>query len=312
MKEYCFGIDVGGTTIKIGFFKNNGEVLDKWEITTRTENFGENILADICEALEGKLVKEGISLDEIEGIGIGLPGPVLADGTVLQCVNLGWGTFNVEQKLSEMFHGIKVKAGNDANVAALGEMWQGAGKGTKNMVMVTLGTGVGGGVIVNGQIVAGAHGAGGEIGHIPVRDDEQLRCGCGKSDCLEMYASATGIVSLTKRALAASDRPSSLRALPEQSAKDTFDAAKAGDALALEIVEEFGEILGRGLAEIAGVVDPQTFVIGGGVSKAGTIILDVVKKYYARHAFHACRDVEFQIARLGNDAGIYGCVQMIL
>ncbi len=311
MKTYGFGVDIGGTTVKMGLFRTDGTLLEKWEIPTRTEDNGAQILPDVAAAIKAKLAEKSIDPSDVQGIGVDVPGPVTPDGVVCKCVNLGWGVFNVEEKLSELT-GLMVKAGNDANVAALGEMWQGAGKGTKNMVMVTLGTGVGGGVIVNGQIVAGAHGAGGEIGHIPVRDDEQLRCGCGKSDCLEMYASATGIVSLTKRALAASDRPSSLRALPEQSAKDTFDAAKAGDALALEIVEEFGEILGRGLAEIAGVVDPQTFVIGGGVSKAGTIILDVVKKYYVRHAFHACRDVEFQIAQLGNDAGIYGCVQMIL
>ena len=240
MKEYCFGIDVGGTTIKIGFFKNNGEVLDKWEITTRTENFGENILADICEALESKLVKEGISLDEIEGIGIGLPGPVLADGTVLQCVNLGWGTFNVEQKLSEMFHGIKVKAGNDANVAALGEAWKGGGKDYDDVVMITLGTGVGGGVIIGNNILTGYNGGAGEIGHFHMNDEETDVCGCGKKGCLEQYASATGVVRLAKRYMADNDDTKMKEFGDNITAKDVFDLAKEGDAGANEVVETMG------------------------------------------------------------------------
>ena len=233
------------------------------------------------------------------------------EGIVRKCVNLGWGVFNVEDTLSELT-GYPVKAGNDANVAAFGEMWQGAGKGSENIVMVTLGTGVGGGVIIGGHVVAGATGAGGEIGHITVNAQETETCGCGKTGCLEQYASATGVVRLTKRALAASDQPSSLRSLTEVTAKDTFDAAKAGDALALEVIEQFGEVLGRALAAIACVVNPEIFVIGGGVSKAGKIITDVVAKYYVPNAFYACREVQFKLAELGNDAGIYGCVRMIL
>ncbi len=311
MKTYGFGVDIGGTTVKLGLFRTDGSLIDKWEIPTRTENNGESILPDVAASIKDKLAEKSIDPDDVQGVGVDVPGPVTPDGVVCKCVNLGWGVFNVEEALSELT-GYPVKAANDANAAALGEMWQGAGKGAKNMVMVTLGTGVGGGVIVNGKIVAGAHGAGGEIGHIPVRDDDEIRCGCGKHDCLEMYASATGIVSLTKRALKNSEKASTLRALDSVTAKDTFDAAKAGDELALEVVEEFGEILGRGLALIAGVVDPDAFVIGGGVSKAGEIILDVVKKYYEPHAFHACQNAQFKIAELGNDAGIYGCVQMIL
>lgn len=158
MKKYCFGVDVGGTTVKVGLFTVEGQLLDKWEIITRTENNGENILFDICESLEAKLDEKSIDLDEVKGIGIGLPGPVLDDGTVLQCVNLGWGKFNVSEKMSEMFHGIEVKAGNDANVAALGEAWKGGGKDFDDIVMVTLGTGVGGGVILEGKILTGHNG----------------------------------------------------------------------------------------------------------------------------------------------------------
>lgn len=311
MKTYGFGVDIGGTTVKLGLFRTDGELLEKWEIPTRKEDQGSHILPDVAASIKEKLAQKNIDVSDVQGIGVGVPGPVTPEGIVRKCVNLGWGTFHVEDTLSEMT-GFPVKAGNDANVAALGEMWQGAGKGAKNLVMVTLGTGVGGGVIIDGHIVAGAAGAGGEIGHISVNDEETLTCGCGKKGCLEQYASATGVVTLTKRALEASDTPSSLRELTNITAKDTFDAAKAGDALALQIVEQFGEILGKGLANVACVVNPEVFVIGGGVSKAGEIITDVVKKYYIPHTFHACQEAAFKLAKLGNDAGIYGCVQMIL
>ena len=311
MKTYGFGVDIGGTTVKLGLFRTDGTLLDKWEIPTRTENDGAHILPDVAEAIKGKIAEKAIDPSDVQGVGVGVPGPVTPEGIVRKCVNLGWGVFNVEDTLSELT-GYPVKAGNDANVAAFGEMWQGAGKGSENIVMVTLGTGVGGGVIIGGHVVAGATGAGGEIGHITVNAQETETCGCGKTGCLEQYASATGVVRLTKRALAASDQPSSLRSLTEVTAKDTFDAAKAGDELALEVIEQFGEVLGRALAAIACVVNPEIFVIGGGVSKAGTIITDVVAKYYVPNAFHACREAQFKLAELGNDAGIYGCVRMIL
>ena len=163
MKKYGFGVDVGGTTCKIGFFENSGNMLDKWEIKTNTENHGASILDDIVASLESKLADAGISKDEVEGVGIGVPGPVKNDSVVCECVNLGWGTFDVAETLSEKI-GLPVKVGNDANVAALGEMWKGGGEGTKNLIMATLGTGVGGGIIIDGKIVAGAHGAGGQKG----------------------------------------------------------------------------------------------------------------------------------------------------
>ena len=207
--------------------------------------------------------------------------------------------------------GLPVKVGNDANVAALGEMWKGGGQGCKNGVMVTLGTGVGGGVIINGSIIGGVHGAGGEIGHMKVSDTETDVCGCGKCGCLEQYASATGIVRLAKKRLAADETATTLRDLPEVTAKDIFDAAKAGDAVALELVETLGTILGGALASIACVADPEMFVIGGGVSRAGQILLDVVQKHFKERAFQACEDAKFVLASLGNDAGMYGCAKMI-
>ena len=311
MKKYGFGVDIGGTTCKIGFFETNGTMLDKWEIKTNTENQGSSILDDVTAAVNEKLEKEGISKDDVQGIGVGVPGPVTKDGMVLRCVNLGWGEFNVEHTLAEK-SGLKVKAGNDANVAALGEMWQGGGKGYTDVVMVTLGTGVGGGIIVGGKIIAGANGAGGEIGHIMMKEDETDVCGCGKKGCLEQYASATGIVRMAKKLLAEDTRETSLRTLAELTAKDIFDAAKAGDAVASDLVEELGKMLGTALANIACVVNPQVFVIGGGVSRAGSILIDAIKKNYTERTFHACRNAEFALASLGNDAGMYGCVQMLL
>ncbi len=311
MKKYAFGVDIGGTTIKMGFFETSGKMLDRWEIKTNTENNGASILEDVARAVDTKLAQESISKDEVQGIGIGVPGPVKADGTVNKCVNLGWGVINVAEQLQSL-SGLSVKVGNDANVAALGEMWQGGGKGHRDVVMVTLGTGVGGGIIIDGKMVAGATGAGGEIGHIMVNEDEIELCGCGKCGCLEQYASATGIVRMAKRKLAITTEETSLKALAEVTAKDIFDAAKEGDVVALELVDELGRILGTALANIACVVNPEIFVIGGGVSKAGNILIDNVKKNFVERTFHACRETKFALASLGNDAGMYGCVQMLL
>ena len=184
MKKYGFGVDIGGTTCKIGLFETTGKLLDKWEIKTNTENGGASILDDVTAAISDKMAAEKIDADSVQGIGVGVPGPVTGDGVVLQCVNLGWGVVNVAEELSRK-SGFTVKVGNDANVAALGEMWQGGGKGHANVVMVTLGTGVGGGIIVDGEIVAGAKGAGGEIGHMMVNENETDSCNCGKKGCLE-------------------------------------------------------------------------------------------------------------------------------
>lgn len=310
MEKYVFGIDIGGTTVKCGLFTVKGELLEKWEIPTRTENNGAAILPDVADTVMKKIQEKGLAKEEIAGIGIGVPGPVNEQGEVPGAVNLHWGYVNLAGDMEKMT-GLRVKAGNDANVAALGEMWKGGGAGCQSIVMVTLGTGVGGGIINNGKIVTGAHGAGGEIGHIHVTDDVERNCNCGNHGCLEQVTSATGITYLANRKLKKDDRPSMLRG-GEVNAKTVFDAVKAGDELAKEVAEEFGKYLGTALASVACVADPEVFVIGGGVSKAGQVILDYIKKYYAQYAFMTCKQAGFALAELGNDAGIYGAAKMLL
>lgn len=311
MANYVFGVDVGGTSVKMGLFDKDGNVLDKWEIPTRTADGGKHILPDIAASIREKMADKSLAKEDVVGVGIGVPGPVEKSGVVHKAVNLGWSEMNMKEELTALLDGMRVEGGNDANVAALGEMWKGGGQGHKNLVAVTLGTGVGGGIIVNGEIMTGATGAGGEIGHIHVEDHETEACGCGNYGCLEEYASATGITRLAKRALKASDKDSVLRN-GEVSAKTVFDAVKAGDELAIEIAKQFGEYLGKGLGVIAGIINPEIFVIGGGVSKAGEVLFDYIKPSFERTAFQGSKDVIFALATLGNDAGIYGAARLVL
>lgn len=310
--KYCFGVDIGGTTVKIGVFQEDGKLLDKWEIGTRTEDGGKNILPDINESIAKKIAECGFSVKDILGVGIGVPAPVKEDGTIPKAVNLGWGYKEVKKELEEL-SGFPVVVGNDANVAALGELWCGGGKGAKDMIMVTLGTGVGGAVIVDGKCVTGFHGAAGEFGHMIVNyEEEEAGCGCGRRGCLEMYASATGIARLANRRLNKDDAPSSLRNVKRISAKTVFDAVKEKDIVAIEIAKQFGDCLGKALVNLTTVVDPEIIVIGGGVSKAGEILVDYVKKPFMKYAYYPNLYTKFALAELGNDAGIYGAAKMIL
>lgn len=312
MKKYAFGADIGGTTVKLGLFKTTGKLLEIWEIPTRTEEDGKYILSDIATSMKEKIRQKNISETEIEGIGMGVPGPVNEKGEVLGCVNLGWGIFNVEEEMEKLI-GLRAKAGNDANVAALGEMWKGGGIGYKDLVMVTLGTGVGGGIILDGHIFCGTHGAAGEIGHISMNDDEWECCGCGNKGCLEQYASANGIVRITKRYLENhKDEETSLRNMESYTSKEIFEEAKKGDQVSLQMVDEVGRLLGKSLAAIACVIDPEVFVLGGGMSKAGDMLLEAIKKYYERYAFHAARNTAFEFATLSNSAGIYGAAKLVI
>ena len=309
--KYGFGVDLGGTTVKLAWFDETGELLDKWEIPTVTADGGKQILPDIAAAINGYLERKGISKEQVIGIGLGVPGPVSAEGVVNRCVNLGWGVFNIHDELSGLT-GLKVRAGNDANVAALGEAWKGGGNGCENMIMATLGTGVGGGIIVDGKPHYGVHGGGGEIGHLVLNKYETEPCGCGKYGCVEQYCSATGVVRLAKRHMALSARDSVLRSIDDLVCKDVFDAGKAGDPLALEILEQVYDYMGQFLANICCVVDPEIVVLGGGVSKAGQPLLDGAKRYFDKYIFHASKDVRFAVASLGNDAGAYGAFKLVL
>lgn len=311
MTNYCFGIDIGGTTVKCGLFQTDGQLCEKWEIKTRTEDNGKAIIPDVAETINSKMKEKGLTKDMVVGVGVGIPGPVVGEREVSMAVNLHWGYTKMADELEPLIDNIPVKLGNDANVAALGEMWKGGGEGTKSLIMATLGTGVGGGIIVDGKIVTGSHGAGGEIGHACVNPEETETCNCGNKGCLEQYASATGIVRIAKQVLAENTEATTLNA-KKVSAKDVFDAYKAGDAVAAVIVAKFASCLGNALAIFSCVVDPEVIVIGGGVSKAGQPLIDAIAKYYKEYAFVSCKETPIVIAKLDNDAGIYGAAKLVV
>ena len=298
--KYGFGIDLGGTTVKIAYFDETGNMLEKWESPTVTTDGGKQILPHISASIRGFLDAHQINETAILGLGIGVPGPVNAKGVVNKCVNLGWGVLNIAQELS-ILTGFPVKAGNDANVAALGEFWKGGGQGCENMVFVTLGTGVGGGIVIGGQLLHGSHGSGAEIGHMVLNPKETAVCGCGKRGCVEQYGSATGIVRLA-----------ALHGMNNVTCKDIFDAGKAGDKIALEVLEEYYDYMGQFLGSLCSAVDPEVVVLGGGVSKAGSVLLEGIEPAFHKYVFHAASEVKFALASLGNDAGAYGAFKLAL
>ena len=311
MERYGFGIDLGGTTCKLGLFQADGTLIEKWELPTDTRENGKNVLPDIAASVEEKIRQHHISREQIIGAGIGVPGAVNNEGVVNRCINLGWGIVPVSKELSSLLS-VPVYTANDANVAALGEAWKGSGNGYSSIAMITLGTGIGGGVVLDGQIINGFHGAAGELGHIVVNPEEQDACNCGNHGCIEQYASATGIVRQARKQLAESSVDSVLRKEQDLSAKSVFDAAKAGDVLAKKIAEEVCDMLGRVIGTICNVINPEAVIIGGGVSRAGDILLELVQEGFRNSVFHASRDTVIRLASLGNDAGIYGAMKLLL
>ena len=305
--KYGFGIDIGGTTVKLGLFDETGTLLEKWEIPTVTANGGEEILPQIAAAVEGCLQQRNIPKESVFGIGLGVPGAVSRDGTVNRCINLGWGVRNVAKELFRLT-GIPVTVGNDANLAALGEAWR---SGCDNMLMVTFGTGVGGGIVLDGKPLYGAHGAAGEIGHITLAAEGGYPCPCGKRGCAEQYCSATAIVRLAKEQLEKTQTGSMLR-IEDLSCKDVLDAGKAGDPIAGAVMEQVFAYMGRFIADACCAVDPEQVIIGGGVSKAGQYLLEGIRPYFRKYIFHASADTTFSLAKLGNDAGIYGAVKLAM
>ena len=307
--QYLLGIDIGGTTVKIGLVSHAGVIIDKFEIKTNVENNGQSILSDIRDAIYDYLDKNSISHDKIHGIGFGVPGPVV-NNVIYKCTNLGWGIVNIVEEFGKLLDWDPVIAAtNDANAAALGELHHCNDGNSHSSVMFTLGTGVGGGVILNHQVLNGVHGGAGELGHIQIDTKHNYRCNCGGYGCLETVASATGVVRLAKEYL--ETETSSLNA-ETLTAKDVFDAAKAGDALALKVVNEVGYYIGKAAAFVSAVVDPDMFIIGGGVSRAGKILLDVIEENYRHHAFHISKNTPFVLASLGNDGGMIGAALLTL
>lgn len=315
MKPYVVGVDIGGTTVKLGLFGCDGELLDKWEIPTRKQQNGELILPDVAQSIDDKLREREIDRDQVEGIGIGVPGPVDEVNVVHKCVNLGWGVLDVKERMNQLMPEIpKVAANNDANVAALGELWKGGGQGMghDSTVMFTLGTGVGGGVVLAEHIVSGTNGGAGEIGHMTVEPGETECCSCGKCGCLEQYASATGVVRMAKKMMETSNLPSALREMESFTAREICDLARDGEEFASAVVDRCGEYLGRAMSSVACTLDPDVFIVGGGMSRAGDVLLDAIRKYYRKYAFHVSANTGIVEAKLGNDAGIYGCAKMII
>lgn len=305
MEPYAFGIDIGGTAVKIGLFQTDGTLLEKWQLPTRTEEKGAHVLPDALDSIRAVMARRSILWNEVEGIGMGVPGPVNDEGTVFRCVNLGWDVFSVPEKMRELepcLH--RVKVSNDVNAAALGELWRGGAKGYHSAFLVTLGTGIGGGLVLNDRIVNGANGGAGEIGHFCVDPSEPERCSCGGYGCLEQYASARGLLRCARKIMPSAPK--------NMSAKTVCDMAREGDRVALSLLDQLGRKLGWTLTAVAGSIDPEVFVIGGGLSHAGSILLDRIESEYRKFAFHAFQDTGFVLAELGNDAGIYGCVKMLL
>ena len=308
--KYGFGVDLGGTTVKIAYFDETGNMLDKWEIPTVTDDGGSQILPDIAASIAQYRTVKGIAEADLLGIGIGVPGPVDSKGNINRCVNLGWGVFNITKTLSDLTD-LPVAAGNDANVAALGEFWKGGGKGCKNMVFVTLGTGVGGGIIINGQLYTGCNGIAGEIGHMVIRKDGEP-CNCGRRGCLEAYCSAASLVRFAERAL--EDGRKSVLAVHkgQLNAKQICDAVDAGDALAQELFDEYCGNLANGLASFVNLFQPERIVLGGGLAGYGEKLLEPLRRLTFPQTFRGeDRNTEIVCASLGNDAGLVGAAMLV-
>ena len=301
--QYLFGVDIGGTTVKIGLVSYEGEIIDKFEIKTNVENNGESILTDIRDAIYNYLEEKSIHKNNVVGIGFGIPGPVV-NNVVYKCTNLGWDVLNVKEEFGKLLDWNPVIAAtNDANAAALGELYNCKNPNITSSVMFTLGTGVGGGIILNNTVLNGVNGGAGELGHIKIDTVHQYKCNCGGIGCLETVASATGVVRLANEYLNNMD---SVLKGAEIDAKAVFDAAKAGDELALKVVNEVGDYIGKAAAFVAAVVDPDAFIIGGGVSRAGKILMDVIEASYLKYTFHISKNTPFILASLGNDGGMLG------
>ena len=318
MSRKIIGIDLGGTSVKFAILTREGEVQEKWSIKTNILDEGSHIVDDMIESINHRLRLLGLGAEDFIGIGMGSPGVVDREkGTVVGAYNLNWKTLQPVKEKIEKATGIPFFIDNDANVAALGERWKGAGENQPDVVFMTLGTGVGGGIVAEGKLLHGVAGAAGELGHITVDFDQPILCTCGKKGCLETVASATGIVNLTRRYADEYAGDAELKQLIDNgedvNAKIVFDLAKAGDELALIVYRNFARYLGIACANIGSILNPSTIVIGGGVSAAGEFLLDGVRKFYEENSFPQVRtSTKLALATLGNDAGVIGAASLVL
>ncbi len=305
MKKYIYGFDIGGTSIKIGLFNLSGELIEKWEINTNITNKGVYILEDIYESIK----KHQVQLKDVLGYGFGVPGPIV-NGIIIKGINLPWENYDLKKEFYKYIKNDLIFVENDANVAVLGETWQGAAKGYKNSAMITVGTGVGGGIVVNSKVIDGTHGSAGEIGHIRVVHENGLLCNCGSVGCLETVASATGIKNMFTQMHQTTNLSTKLK--DNYSAKDIFDAAKEGDLLSLAVVEKTSYYLGYACQILSLVTNPDIIIIGGGVAKSGMFFIDKIRKHFQQTAFNSVKDTIIVLAQLGNDAGIYGAASLVV
>ncbi|HEL1556489.1 TPA: ROK family glucokinase [Streptococcus suis] len=318
MSKKIIGIDLGGTSVKLAILNTEGEIQEKWSIKTNILDEGSHIVPDIIDSIKHRFETHGLTKEDFLGVGMGSPGVVDSEaGTVIGAYNLNWKTLQLVKDQFESALGLPFYIDNDANVAALGEQWVGAGNNNPNVVFMTLGTGVGGGVIAAGNLIRGVKGAGGELGHITVDFDAPFACTCGKKGCLETVASATGIVNLTRRYAEEYAGDAKLKQLiddgEEVTAKDVFDLAKEGDDLALIVYRHFSEYLGVACANIAAVLNPAYIVLGGGVSAAGEFLLDGVRNVFAENSFPQIKEsTQIVLATRGNDAGVLGAASLVL
>lgn len=316
MSKKLLGIDLGGTTIKFGILTLEGEVQEKWTIETNTLENGRHIVSDIVESLKHRLSLYGLTKDDFLGIGMGSPGAVdRTSKTVTGAFNLNWADTQEVGSVIEKEVGIPFFIDNDANVAALGERWVGAGANNPDVVFVTLGTGVGGGVIADGNLIHGVAGAGGEIGHMIVDPENGFMCTCGNKGCLETVASATGVVRVARQLAEQYEGSSAIKAAIDNgdtvTSKDIFIAAEDGDKFANSVVERVSRYLGLAAANISNILNPDSVVIGGGVSAAGEFLRSRVEKYFVTFAFpQVKKSTKIKIAELGNDAGIIGAASL--
>ena len=318
MSQKIIGIDLGGTSVKFAILTQEGEIQEKWSIKTNILDEGSHIVDDMIESIQHRFELLGLAATDFQGIGMGSPGVVdRENGTVIGAYNLNWKTLQPIKEKMEKALGIPFFIDNDANVAALGERWMGAGENQPDVVFMTLGTGVGGGIVAEGKLLHGVAGAAGELGHITVDFDQPIPCTCGKKGCLETVASATGIVNLTRRYADEYEGDAELKRLiddgEEVTAKTVFDLAKEGDDLALIVYRNFSRYLGIACANIGSILNPSTIVIGGGVSAAGEFLLQGVQKVYDENTFPLVRTTtKLALATLGNDAGVIGAASLVL